>query len=174
MLLLTMLENEEDKRKFLIVHRAYENKLYRIAMCILHSHALAEDAVQQSWLQVIQHFEKIQQLPWDTLEGYLVVIVKNASRTLLKKEKHADPFPENWDVPAPQSAETDETKRLVEIIRAMPEKYREILELRFVLEYSQQEIAQRTGMNPSTVSTRISRGRQLLIQTLRAEGYYNE
>ena len=68
----------------------------------------------------------------------------------------------------------DETARLVEIIRAMPEKYREILELRFVLEYSYQEIARLQHLNPSTVSTLISRGRRLLIADLKAEGYCYE
>jgi len=44
------------------LHTAYEQKLYRIALKILRSHELAEDAVQQSWVQVIQHFEKVKQV----------------------------------------------------------------------------------------------------------------
>ena len=40
------LEDEEDQRKFLKLHTAYEQKLYRIALKILRSHELAEDAVQ--------------------------------------------------------------------------------------------------------------------------------
>ena len=44
-ILLAMLE---DQRKFLKLHTAYEQKLYRIALKILRSHELAEDAVQQS------------------------------------------------------------------------------------------------------------------------------
>ena len=45
-ILLAMLEDEEDQRKFLKLHTAYEQKLYRIALKILRSHELAEDAVQ--------------------------------------------------------------------------------------------------------------------------------
>ena len=47
-ILLAMLEDEEDQRKFLKLHTAYEQKLYRIALKILRSHELAKDAVQQS------------------------------------------------------------------------------------------------------------------------------
>lgn len=87
-ILLAMLEDEEDQRKFLKLHTAYEQKLYRIALKILRSHELAEDAVQQSWVQVIQHFEKVKQVPWGAVDGYLVVIVKNVSMTMLRKENH--------------------------------------------------------------------------------------
>lgn len=90
-ILLAMLEDEEDQRKFLKLHTAYEQKLYRIALKILRSHELAEDAVQQSWVQVIQHFEKVKQVPWGAVDGYLVVIVKNVSMTMLRKENHTDP-----------------------------------------------------------------------------------
>lgn len=83
-ILLAMLEDEEDQRKFLKLHTAYEQKLYRIALKILRSHELAEDAVQQSWVQVIQHFEKVKQVPWGAVDGYLVVIVKNVSMTILE------------------------------------------------------------------------------------------
>ena len=44
-ILLAMPEGEEDQRKFLKLHSAYEQKLYRIALRILRSHDLAEDAV---------------------------------------------------------------------------------------------------------------------------------
>ena len=57
------------------------------------------------------------------------------------------------------------------IIREMPEDYRRILELRFVAEWSLAEIAQATGMTEGAVKTRIFRGRKLLMEQLRREGY---
>ena len=173
-ILLTMLTEDEDRQKFLKLHDAYEMRLYQVALRILHSRTLAEDAVQQSWLQIIQHFEALRQIPWDELEGYLVVVAKNTALALLKKETRADPFPENWDTPAPSCPETDELARLVELIRAMPEKYREILEMRFLLEYSYQEIARRARLPLSTVSTKIARGRQMLVEKLMEEGFCYE
>ena len=132
-ILLAMLEDEEDQRKFLKLHTAYEQKLYRIALKILRSHELAEDAVQQSWVQVIQHFEKVKQVPWGAVDGYLVVIVKNVSMTMLRKENHTDPLPEDWDAPAPSAPEMDETGRIVELIRSMPERYREVFRIKEIL-----------------------------------------
>ena len=60
--------------------------------------------------------------------------MKNISLSQLKKERHTDPLPEDWDAPASEANPLDETARLVAVIRSVPEKYREVLELRFALE----------------------------------------
>ena len=82
--------------------------------------------------------------------------------------------PEEWDAPAPSAPEMDETGRIVELIRSMPERYREALELRFAWEYSNQEIAKALKLNTSTVATLVARGRKLLIEKLQTEGYCYE
>ena len=156
------------------LHTAYEQKLYRIALKILRSHELAEDAVQQSWVQVIQHFEKVKQVPWGAVDGYLVVIVKNVSMTMLRKENHTDPLPEDWDAPAPSAPEMDETGRIVELIRSMPDTYREVLELRCVLEWSNKDIARRLSLSENAVAVRLMRGKALLQNKLEQEGYGRE
>ena len=46
----------------------------------------------------------------------------------------------------------------------MPEKYRTVLELRFIEEWSTREIARQLSVPEATISTRIFRGRKLLIR----------
>ena len=57
------------------------------------------------------------------------------------------------------------------LIRALPEGYRRVLELKCVEEESNREIARRLGLKESTVATRILRGRALLAEALEKEGY---
>ena len=57
------------------------------------------------------------------------------------------------------------------LIRAMPENYRRILELRFLAEWSHEDIARELRMSVGAVKTRLSRGRQMLIRRMREEGY---
>ena len=59
----------------------------------------------------------------------------------------------------------------MELIRALPEGYRRILELKFVEEESNRSIARRLGLKESTVSTRIQRGRKLLLDAMERESY---
>ena len=171
---LAMLESEEDRKQFLKLHSAYEIKMMRIAVSILQSHAWAEDAVQQSWLQIIQHFEEVRKIPWDRVGGYVAVVVKNISLTFLRREWRRVDFPENWDIPLSETAAFDAPNRIVEIIRAMPEQYRQILEMKFVLEYANREIAELLKMNEGTGASRISRERKLLAEKLKEAGYDDE
>ena len=79
-------------------------------------------------------------------------------------------MPEEWNPPAPESGE-DEYRRLVALILSLPEAYRRVLELKYVMEESNQAIARRLGMKESTVSTRVQRGRKLLLEAMEREGY---
>ena len=58
-----------------------------------------------------------------------------------------------------------------ELIRSMPETYRETLVLRYILEWSSADIAKALDITVSAVDARISRGRDKLIKILRREGY---
>ena len=62
----------------------------------------------------------------------------------------------------------------MKLIRRMPEDYRRVLELRFVAEWSISDIARELGLTESAVRTRTFRGRKLLIDTLKKEGYLDE
>lgn len=130
----------------------------------------AEDASQQAWLQVLRNWERVNALDWDAAAKYLAVTAKNAALDLLKKEKWNTSMPEDWDPPAPEDGQ-GEYQRLVELILSLPEAYRRVLELKFVEEESNQEIARRLGLKESTVSTKIQRGRKLLLDAMEREGY---
>lgn len=142
--LLAMLETEEDRERFLKLHGAYEKKLYAVAARVLGDRTAAEDAVQQTWLQIIRRWDRVSQLPWSETEGYLVTAVKNTAVDMLRRERREE---------------------------ALPEGYRRVLELKCVEEESNREIARRLGLKESTVATRVLRGRALLAEALEKEGY---
>lgn len=171
MMYLSVLETKDEKRRFQLLHDTYERKLYRVAYNILQEQALAEEALQESWRKIICNFEKIISISGDKTERYLVSIVKNTSLTILRKEKHADPLPEEWELPPSNQGAENEFARLVAVIRSMPAQYRELLELKFVFEWTNKELAQHFGMKESTVASRIARGRAQLIEKLKEEGY---
>ena len=80
-------------------------------------------------------------------------------------------MPMEYTPEAAAPREEGEIQRMVELIRAMPENYRRILELRFLAEWSHADIAKELNMSVGAVKTRLSRGRQMLIQRMREEGY---
>ena len=146
--------------------------MYQVALNILKDHHRAEDCVHDSFCKIIKHFSKIYQLSCQEIEPWIVTITKNTALNILKKEKRGDELPEEWDAPAPGGTD-EETgyRRMVELVRSMPEGYRRALELRFVLEWSNREVGEALGISAAAAAQRISRGRALLIQKLKEEGY---
>lgn len=67
---LAMLETDVDRDKFMKLYESYEKKLFAIALRILENNEKAEDAVQQAWLRIIQHWERVRTavLMWEDLE----------------------------------------------------------------------------------------------------------
>ena len=96
-MLLAMLETEEDRERFLKLHGAYEKKLYAVAVRVLGDRTAAEDAVQQTWLQLIRRWDRVSGLAWSETEGYLVTAVKNVAVDMLRKERREEALPEDWD-----------------------------------------------------------------------------
>lgn len=173
MICLMILSGDEERDYFLRLHTAFEKNMYGVALSMLRDKGAAEEAVQDSWVRVAVSFKKIFDLEWDTIEGYLVILVRNVCKNRIRyqKEHPTSEFPEDWDAPDPAEQCSTVLWRIVTLIRSMPLAYREILEMKFVLEYTNREIGRRLEINESTVASRVARGRTLLIEALRKEGY---
>ena len=163
---------------FLEFHARYERRLYAVALGILKKHAMAEDAVSASMIKIIEHFDqflKIYNRARSEIGPWAVIIVKNAARDILRKESRTMPLEETWELSAPEHLEGESAfLRPVELIRSRPETYRQVLELRCAAGWTAREFACPMGLSESAVSKRIERGRALLIEKLRDEGYAYE
>lgn len=167
---LAMLETEEDQQRFIQLYEACEKKVYAIVLRILGDPSKAEDAAQQTWFQLLKNWERVSALLWEETEGYAVTAAKNCALDILRTERKTTAFPEDWDPPAREEHQ-EEYDYLVSLIRALPESYRRILELKCVEEQGNREIARRLGINESTVASRVQRGRAMLRERLEKEGY---
>ena len=170
---MTMPEDQAEREKFLRLYEACEKRVYAAAFRVLRDPAPAEDAAQQAWLRILQSWERISSFGWGDAFGCAVTIEKNAAFDLLRAQRHTISFSDEWEPPAPTDG-MGEYAYLVSLVRALPEGYRRVLELKLVEEQSNQEIARRLGLNESTVATRIQRGKAMLRERLKKEGYCYE
>lgn len=154
------------------LYRAYRDNTWRVCLAVTRDPQLAEEAVQQCWEGVLRRAARGPLPQGAGLEGYLITAARHAAVDVLRREGRTVPLPEGWDAPAPDDPEGEARRRaVVARIRALPENYREILELKFILEYDNAAIAKRTGLTPGAVAGRVRRGRALLVELLRKEGY---
>ena len=167
---MTLLETDPDRERFVRIYRANSRRMSKLASQILGPGPKAEDAVHDAFLKFIQHFDELRDRPEDCVAAWLAVVVKNTALDMLRKNRHETALEDvSWEAAVP--ADQGEFHALVAIIRGMPEDYRRVLELRFVAEWSVAEIAQAMGLGENTVKTRIFRGRKMLMDRLRKEGY---
>ena len=165
---LAALEGPEDRAAFLRFYDAHAQGLLRYARSLLREQALAEEAVQEAWLRCLRNAATFLALPEEERLPWMAVVVRNAAFGLRRRELRHQPIPDGWDAPAPDRHGAAD---IVAVIRAMPETYRQVLELKFVLEWTDRAIARHLGLSVTAVSTRVSRGRKLLQERLIEEGY---
>lgn len=58
---LSLIDEPDDKEKFAEIFRSYGNMMFSKAMSVLHNTALAEEAVQESFLKIAKNISKISE-----------------------------------------------------------------------------------------------------------------
>jgi len=169
--LLAALESGGDRQKFIEIYEQHHAQMERTAMRILKEQCDAEDAVQNAFVQIIRHFEKISEIPCENLPFWIISIVKNEALMILRRNKRTVPL-EDWDSFAAEAENVMDYRELVRLFSKLPETYRAVLELKLLFDYGDQEVARKLGISRAAVSTRASRGRALLREILEREGFY--
>jgi len=167
---LAILTDEEEKNCFLRIYTEYENLVQQTAISHIQNLSLMEDAVQECWMRVAIYFHKIKMLDWKKLGGYLVILTRNVCYNINKKDSASEPFPEDWE-PIARPDQSGIIRRVKELIQTMPSLYRGILEEKYIMGYNNREISRIHGLRESTVATRVQRGRIMLIDMLKKEGF---
>jgi RNA polymerase sigma-70 factor (ECF subfamily) len=170
-----MLETPEEKQEFTELYEANRDRMFVVAKGILHDEYLAEDAVNQAFLKLIQNFKKFQRLSCNQMRNYLVIIVKGTSIDIYNKRRKI------VEVPFDESYETDdryedealgvplEYSEVVEAIDRLPEIYSEALYLSYYFGLTANEIANSLNLSVSAVKLRLMRAR-MKLRTMLEEG----
>lgn len=166
---LAALESDEDRELFVFIYEHYRARMEQTAIRILGLQSDAEDALQNAFMQVIRHFEKVYLIPREELIFWLISIVKNEALMILRKRKKEIQF-ENWDSVTETAEDVTSYHELVDLFRNLPETYRSVLEMKILLGYTDREIAAHLNISETAVSTRASRGREMLRKIMEKEG----
>lgn len=168
---LAALETVKERLRFTEIYKQYHVQMENVAIHILKEQKDAEDAVQNAFMQVIRHFEKTSKISCEELPFWLISIVKNEALMILRKKKKIVPM-EDWDGIANTVSDITEYEELVELFARLPDTYRAVLEMKYLLDYSDKEISKCLGISVTAVSTRASRGRELLRKIAEREGFH--
>ena len=167
-LFLTLMDNEEDKEKFVRLYEKYRYFLWYLANERLHDAGLAEDAVQEAFFVLIRHMEKIGDVDSSATRNFLATIVKSKAVDILRKNRET-PVEE---IPGENGGEKSDVlddyicresyETLLQAVSQLDEIYRVVFEFRYLHELSEKETADILGVTPKTVNIRIFRARKKL------------
>lgn len=144
----------------------YQTSLLRLCYMQLHDKALAEDAVQETFLKAYKGMEAFR--ADSTEKTWLMRIAVNTCRDMLRSAwlRHLDRRVTPEQLPEPAAPpETEDVSLTLEVMQ-LPQRHREVILLYYYENMTVEEIAQALGVSKSTVSARLARGRQKLRQVL--------
>ena len=177
MFYLSLMDTEDEKTKFEQIYHQYRKLMFYIANQILCDDALAEDAVQDAFIKIIENLDKIEDVDCHKTKSFLVIIVRNHSINLYNERKRkAWVSLENidymlfedliWDKINDNLEESD---ALGLIINKLPVIYRDVITLKYVHEFSNEEIAMSLNINEATVRKRIERAKNKIQAMMEKE-----
>ncbi len=165
----------EDSEKLKRIYEIYEQPMYRIAFAVLKRPELAEDAVSDAFIRIIDRLKKIKAPESPKTKAYIVKVIKSTSINIYRKNKRSlvreTPIDDSV-VQIPDSSQNVEehVEAVIDrqnkrnLLNKLNETDRNIINLRCGNELSWKEVAERTSLTESTARKRFERARKHLIK----------
>ena len=148
----------------------YSDMIFRIALNILKNKEDSEDALQNTLIRFYRNSHKLSSE--EHIKAWLIRVAQNESKRILRKNRGTAAPRVEW---IGESFSDDlEKKELFLALMSLDEKYSTALYLHYYEGYSCEEIAKLTVSVPSTVRSRLSRGRELLKHILSEDDYESD
>ncbi len=157
--------HEEELRRLMTL---YKNDLMRMSVAFLKDAALAEDAVQETFIKA---YRAMASFRGDSSEKtWLMRIAINTCRNMRRDSWFR--FVDRNITPdtLPLGAANDEDRVLMEVVMNLPYRHKEVMLLYYYQGMNLKEISEALGVAASTISTRLKKARERLRRDL--EGGY--
>ena len=151
---------------------AYQTPLFNVALRMLRNREEARDATQCAFVSAWGHLSGYE--PRQRLASWLYRILRNEVLGRIRRRKAMTELNEALADPGPGAesrAEAGETAVLLErALQVLTPELREVLVLKYWLDLSYEEMAERVGIPPKTVKSRLFTARQRLGAWLQRAG----
>lgn len=180
---------EGDENAFVTLVTKHHDPMLRLARTFVHSHAVAEEVVQDTWLGVLRGIDRFEGR--SSLRTWLLAILVNRARTAGSREARsiaasgsegfeaavdASRFDSSgaWSSPPEQWVDDLEERigaqalrdQILSALVGMPERQRAVVMLRDVDGLQSDEVCQVLDLTPANERVLLHRGRSRLRQAL--------
>lgn len=156
-----------------VLYEKHRMLLLRVALNILGDKYLAEDAVQEAFVRAAKYPERLLKTDETAVKQFLVMLAKNAAIDIyrkrsrqMKKEVYVDELEENENL----AVEMEVENRVLEVLKNLPVKYRDVFLLKYTSGLANSEIARTLRISEKAVEQRVTRGKVMIRQALEEVG----
>lgn len=158
-----------DRASFGRLYERYARMVHGLLLAKLPAQAV-DDLTQDVFMKALRRLSTLRER--GRFGGWLAAIARSATSDYYRQsvpEEALEDSAEN-DPPDPHATSDQyEATRVLDMIRSLPEAYRETLILRLVEGMTGPEIAERTGMTAGSVRVNLHRGMEQLREKLRPQ-----
>lgn len=152
------------------LYRSHRLQMVRLALLLVDDRETAEDLAQDAFAALHRRWRSLDNQ--QAAVGYLRTSVVNGSRSVLRRRRtvRRNPLADFGELTAEAAdASTmlaEEHRAVLEAIRRLPERQREVILLRYWSELSEAEIAATLDISIGAVKSNASRGRDAIANIL--------
>jgi RNA polymerase sigma-70 factor (ECF subfamily) len=142
---------------------------YRLAYSLMGNEADALDAISQMTLLVVEKIGTLRSA--EAFSPWSKKILVNVCRDMWRRSPKSLPLDDNGLAVRDPEREPDEDMTIRQFIRELPEKQREVILLRYYMDFEYQDIAHYLAIPEGTVKSRLNRATDTLRD--RMKGAYH-
>lgn len=160
----------EEERAFMdSLYEAHKKTMYYAAFRECHDPDIANDLMQECWINLIKNISTIQKLDCCKIDAYIVIAIRRLYINYAKKESRATLLPIDQpfiatavdEKSAELELEKEAAKQTVkDLLDQLSPRDQLILQSKYILGLNEEEIAAAVGCKPNSVRTLISRARE--------------
>jgi len=164
-----------DTDAFAPIVARYQAAMLSSAMQMLGDAEAAHDCAQEAFIEAFRSLRNLRDA--GSFRPWLFGILRNRCRKALSRNRFKFvALDDETDIPAQPVDESPapDRARLVEIMRELPDSYREVLAARYLAEMDYEEIAAALGTSVNNIRVRCCRARERLREVLDRRGIRRE
>ena len=170
---LSLVDTPEEKSKVEEIYHEYKRLIMYLALTKLQDERLAEEALHEVMLAVIDQIKKLQDRDENGVKSFIYLATRNVCVDILRKELRYKSM-ENVDAVSPHLQNDDpqdtlQEKLVMDFVEKLPPIYRDITELYAFYGMTIKECAKALKITPATARKRLERARALLRAKLKEE-----
>lgn len=183
-IIMALCDDENSRQFFINLYREYRSLMYNTALGFVKNPASAEDLVHDALVKLIEKENTITKLERCTLTSYIVYTIRNLSKNYLRRQNLEHQYfieadisdnefraVDNTPLPEEVMLMSEQRADFIKIWNTLPRDTKILLEGKYILGLSDEELAAEFGCNSNSIRMKLTRARRQVIKLVKEGGF---